>query len=110
MQYADCPPCYPLWWCQHGAPTYDNTNHGWPFLASHAIATFFATIKVPPANEPPNLITDGSVDSTNTPWQGDLMPPASGSVRVQAQLQGGGPAARSVPVTFCIDDVQVSAW
>jgi hypothetical protein len=28
----------------------------------------------------------------------------------QLAFQGGGPAARMVPVTFCIDDVQVSAW
>jgi hypothetical protein len=27
----------------------------------------------------------------------------------QLAFQGGGPAARTVPVTFCIDDVQVSA-
>jgi polyhydroxybutyrate depolymerase len=201
--YADCYPGYPLWWCQHDEPTYDNTNHGWPSFASQAIATFFDTIKVP-ANEPPNLIENGRFDSTSAPWQGNLTPPASGSVdvrsgvhggalcltidqpgqfawdaalsyagfqlergqrytidfrawasaptRVRATLgmanspyrehwvryfelgtqprhwrnsivmsdpyednhqlafQGGGPAARTLPVTFCIDDVQVSAW
>jgi hypothetical protein len=28
----------------------------------------------------------------------------------QLAFQGGGPAARTSPVTFCIDDVRLSAW
>lgn len=28
----------------------------------------------------------------------------------QLAFRGGGPAARTLPVTLCIDDVQVSAW
>lgn len=199
VQYTDCYPGYPLWWCQHDEPTYENTNHGWPSFASQAIATFFDTIKVPPASEPPNLVDNGHFDASLAPWQGNLTPPASGSVQVQGgalcltidnsgqfawdaalsyarlqfergkrysidfrawasaptlvratmgmanppyrehwvryfelgtqprqwrdsivmsdpyegshqlAFQGGGPAARTVPVTFCIDDVQVSA-
>ena len=203
VQYADCSPGYPLWWCQHDEPTYDNTNHGWPSFASEAIATFFDTIKVATADEPPNLIDNGTFDSTSEPWQGGFAPPASGSVQVQGvpggalcltidnpgefawdaalayvslqleqderytidfrawasaptlvrgtlgmatppyrehwvryfelgvqprhwrdsivmgdpyapphqlSFQGGGPAVRAVPVTLCIDDVQLTSW
>ncbi len=205
VEYADCYPGYPLWWCQHDEPTYQNTNHGWPSFASQAIATFFATIKVPPASEPPNLIENGGFDGASAPvsspqWQSNLTPPASGAAQVQdgalcltidnpgqfawdaalsyaglqlergrrytidfrawasaptlvratlgmasspyrehwvryfelgtqprqwrnsivmgdpyegnhqLAFQGGGPAARTLPVTLCIDDVQVSVW
>lgn len=88
VQYADCHPGFPLWWCQHDEPTYGNTNHGWPSFASRAIATFFDSLSVPTPNELPNLLENGSFDSTSAPWQGGFTPPASGSVQVQAP--GGG--------------------
>jgi polyhydroxybutyrate depolymerase len=105
VQYADCFPGYPLWWCQHDEPTYDNTNHGWPSFASQAIATFFETIKVPSAEEPPNLIADGHFDSTPPRWLGNLTPPASGSVQVQAQAGGQGGA-----LCLSMDNAGQFAW
>jgi polyhydroxybutyrate depolymerase len=105
VQYADCHPGYPLWWCQHDEPTYDNTNHGWPSFASQAIATFFDTIKVPPANELPNLIENGRFDSTSEPWQANLTPPASGSMQVQTPAGGRGGA-----LCLTIDDPGQFAW
>src|SRR5688572_30815354 len=99
VQYADCFPGYPLWWCQHDEPTYQNTNHGWPSFASKAIATFFDTIKVPEESEPPNLIENGSFDSPNVRWQANLTPPASGS----AQEQGGA-------LCLTIDNAGQFAW
>jgi polyhydroxybutyrate depolymerase len=38
--YAGCQSGFPVQWCEHGEPTYDNTNHGWPSFASRAIAQF----------------------------------------------------------------------
>lgn len=35
VAYQGCDAKYPLYWCQHTDPTYNNTNHGWPKFAGN---------------------------------------------------------------------------
>ena len=44
VQYEGCDDGLPVAWCQHGEPTYEDTNHGWPSFASEALAAFFASL------------------------------------------------------------------
>lgn len=43
VQYQACDAGYPVYWCQHGDPTYGNTNHGWPKFAANMIWSVFST-------------------------------------------------------------------
>ena len=42
--YEGCADETPVGWCQHGEPTYEDTNHGWPSFASEALAEFFKAL------------------------------------------------------------------
>ena len=44
VAYEGCDAAYPVAYCTHDEPTYDDTNHGWPSFASEAIAAFFASL------------------------------------------------------------------
>lgn len=35
VAYQGCDAPYPLYWCQHTDPNYNNTNHGWPQFAGN---------------------------------------------------------------------------
>jgi poly(3-hydroxybutyrate) depolymerase len=47
VKYQGCDKDYPLEWCTHDEPTYENTNHGWPSFASKVINLFFKELKPP---------------------------------------------------------------
>ena len=67
--YAGCDASLPVEWCEHGEPTYQDTNHGWPSFASSEIARFFGTLgRVPHAIGTP-LIANTSFDAGSEPWQ-----------------------------------------
>jgi poly(3-hydroxybutyrate) depolymerase len=38
-----CDEDYPVYWCQHGDPNYNNTNHGWPAFAPKFLWSLFST-------------------------------------------------------------------
>ncbi len=40
VAYQGCAPGLPVEWCEHGEPTYEDTNHGWPSFASRAAGQF----------------------------------------------------------------------
>jgi polyhydroxybutyrate depolymerase len=44
VDYQGCEPGLPISWCEHDEPTYDDTNHGWPSFASHAIGEFLFSL------------------------------------------------------------------
>jgi poly(3-hydroxybutyrate) depolymerase len=44
VDYQGCEPGLPVAWCEHDEPTYEDTNHGWPTFASHAIAEFLFSL------------------------------------------------------------------
>jgi hypothetical protein len=72
-------------WCEHGEPTYENTNHGWPSFASAEIARFLGTLgRVPHAAGAP-LIVNGAFDGGSEPWQVSF----AGSARGTWSLKNG---------------------
>jgi len=40
IEYQNCDEGFPVAWCEHNEPTYQDTNHGWPSFASQALAQF----------------------------------------------------------------------
>ena len=69
VHYAGCQPGLPVEWCEHGEPTYEDTNHGWPSFASAEIARFFATLGRAPHAPGTSLIQNGSFQNGSEPWQ-----------------------------------------
>ncbi|MFO7179531.1 MAG: hypothetical protein DIU78_012605 [Pseudomonadota bacterium] len=43
VRYQGCDEGYPVFWCQHSDPEYNNTNHGWPRFAAKFIWEHFST-------------------------------------------------------------------
>jgi hypothetical protein len=41
--YQGCDAGYPVYWCNHAEPTYNNTNHGWPSFAAKMLWELFST-------------------------------------------------------------------
>jgi len=101
VHYAGCEPSLPVEWCEHGEPTYENTNHGWPSFASAEIARFLGTLGRLPHAAGTSLITNGSFDAGNEPWQVSFAGTAKGSssvkngalcVTLESQSQNAGDA------------------
>jgi poly(3-hydroxybutyrate) depolymerase len=40
IEYQGCDAGFPVAWCEHDEPTYQDTNHGWPSFASRALGQF----------------------------------------------------------------------
>lgn len=43
IEYQGCDEGFPVFWCQHTDPEYNNTNHGWPRFAAKFIWETFST-------------------------------------------------------------------
>lgn len=85
VHYAGCEPSLPVEWCEHGEPTYENSNHGWPSFASAEIARFLGTLgRVPHAAGTP-LIANGAFDAGSEPWQVSF----AGSAKGTSSLKNG---------------------
>src|SRR5690606_23562169 len=69
VQYLDCRADAPVWWCEHGEPAYENTNHGWPSFASGAIATFFETVSSQALQESETTVVHSRFDDGDDGWQ-----------------------------------------
>lgn len=44
VAYSGCADGFPVQWCEHQEPTYENTNHGWPSFASRAVGEFLFSL------------------------------------------------------------------
>lgn len=44
VTYQGCAEGFPVRWCEHEEPTYENTNHGWPSFASRAVGEFLFSL------------------------------------------------------------------
>lgn len=44
VAYLGCAQGFPVQWCEHEEPTYENTNHGWPSFASRAVGEFLFSL------------------------------------------------------------------
>lgn len=83
VHYAGCEPSLPVEWCEHGEPTYENTNHGWPSFASAEIARFLGTLGRVPHAAGTSLIANGSFDAGSEPWQVSFSGTAKGTSSVK---------------------------
>lgn len=82
VRYEGCEQSLPVEWCEHGEPTYQDTNHGWPSFASGEIARFFESLgRVPSAAGTP--LVASSFEAGSEPWQVTFDGDAKGSWRVQ---------------------------
>lgn len=43
VMYQGCDPGYPVYWCNHTDPNYNNTNHGWPAFANKFLWSLFSS-------------------------------------------------------------------
>jgi polyhydroxybutyrate depolymerase len=43
VEYSGCDDGYPVFWCSHGDPEYNNTNHGWPRFAAKFLWELFSS-------------------------------------------------------------------
>lgn len=43
IEYTECDPDYPVFWCQHSDPEYGGTNHGWPRFAADMLWELFSS-------------------------------------------------------------------
>jgi polyhydroxybutyrate depolymerase len=43
VEYSGCDDGYPVFWCSHGDPEYNNTNHGWPRFAARFLWELFSS-------------------------------------------------------------------
>lgn len=84
VHYAGCEPSLPVEWCEHGEPTYENTNHGWPSFASAEIARFLGTLGRVPHAAGASLIANGSFAAGSEPWQVSFEGSAKGTSGVKA--------------------------
>jgi len=81
--YAGCEPSLPVEWCEHGEPTYQDTNHGWPSFASSEIARFFGTLGRVPHASGSSLLQNESFDAGSEPWQVSFGGKAKGTSRAK---------------------------
>jgi polyhydroxybutyrate depolymerase len=81
--YAGCEPSLPVEWCEHGEPTYQDTNHGWPSFASREIARFFGTLARVPHVSGTSLLANESFDAGSEPWQVSFGGKAKGTSKVK---------------------------
>jgi polyhydroxybutyrate depolymerase len=81
--YSGCEPSSPVEWCEHGEPTYQDTNHGWPSFASAEIARFFGTLERVPHAAGSALLSNESFDAGSEPWQVAFMGKAKGKSEVK---------------------------
>jgi polyhydroxybutyrate depolymerase len=44
VYHAGCAERFPVAWCEHSEPTYEDTNHGWPSFASRAVGEFLFSL------------------------------------------------------------------
>lgn len=83
MRFEDCRHDLPVEWCEHGEPTYENTNHGWPSFASAEIARFLGGLGRVPRLPGRSRIQNGSFDTTSEPWQVSFAGSAKGTSSVK---------------------------